>query len=289
MDESKLRYFVSAAKHKSFTAAAQEHHLVTSTISRQIAVLEEDLGTPLFYREAHSIELTPAGKRLYDAAPGYLRQFQLMNNNVQTLLTEKESRLAIGSGQLDFPLVTRLAQLYRALDPELEVQHIYNGYSYISRNMLNTDARLYVTTRAVADTLPQCEAISLGTHTWALAARRDSPFWNLSPERKALLWDQKVVRATDAMDPARLWLEQRNLRHRGFSQGGYFATYCSQILQGRVALMPEYLEPWLPRDLRMAQVFPAPLQVESMLIFNRERATPLETDFFQYIRDHYQP
>ena len=289
MDESKLRYFVSAATHKSFTAAAQEHHLVTSTISRQIAALEEELGTPLFYREAHSIELTPAGKRLYDAAPGYLRQFRLMNNNVQNLLTEKESRLAIGSGQLDFPLVTRLAELYRTLDPELEVQHIYNKHFFVSRNMLSTDARLYVTTRAVADTLPQCEAVSLGTHTWFLTARRDSPFWALSPEKKALLWDQKVVLPGDSMSPSRLWMEQRVLRHRGFSQGGFFATYCSQIMQGRVALMPEYLEPWLPRELQMSQVFPAPLQVESMLIFNRERATPLEIDFFQYIRDHFKP
>jgi len=289
MDESKLRYFVSAATHKSFTAAAQEHHLVTSTISRQIAALEEELGTPLFYREAHSIELTPAGKRLYDAAPGYLRQFRLMNNNVQNLLTEKESRLAIGSGQLDFPLVTRLAELYRTLDPELEVQHIYNPHSFVSRNMLSTDARLYVTTRAVADTLPQCEAVSLGTYTWFLAARRDSPFWALPPEKKALLWDQKVVQSSDPMNPARLWMEQRVLRHRGFSQGGFFATYCSQIMQGRVALIPEYLEPWLPRELQISQVFPAPLQVESMLIFNRERATPLEIDFFQYIRDHFKP
>ena len=68
--------------------------------------------------------------------------------------------------------------------------------------------------------------------------------------------------------------------------------YClvhNALPNSRIAILPEYMEPWLPRELRMAQIFPAPLQVESVLIFNRERATPLETDFFEYIRDHYKP
>ena len=37
MDESKLRYFISVVQNKSFEKAAQEHHVVRSTISRQIA------------------------------------------------------------------------------------------------------------------------------------------------------------------------------------------------------------------------------------------------------------
>ena len=43
MDESKLRYFISVVQNKSFEKAAQEHHVVRSTISRQIAALEEEI------------------------------------------------------------------------------------------------------------------------------------------------------------------------------------------------------------------------------------------------------
>jgi len=58
---------------------------------------------------------------------------------------------------------------------------------------------------------------------------------------------------------------------------------------GRVALMPEYLESWLPRDLRMEQVFPDPPKVESVLIFCRERSSPLEQQFFDFIKQQYEP
>lgn len=290
MDESKLRHFVSVVQHKSFASAAQEHHMVASTISRSVAALEEELGAPLFYRTPNSIELTLAGRRLYEASHGYLRQFSLIHQNALNLIHEKEHRLLVGGGPPHtFALITRLGNEYRKADPDVEISHVYNSNTFISSNMLHTDARLYITMRAVADTLPSCETVSLGVHRYAAVTHRDSPFWSLPPDRQAILWNQKVVMSTDSYDPIRPWLEQRVMAHRGHSTGRSYTSICAQAMQGRIAILPEYMEPWLPRELRMAQIFPAPLQVESVLIFNRERATPLETDFFEYIRDHYKP
>ena len=66
MDEIKLRYFISVAKWRNFAQAAMDQHVVPSTISRQIAALEEEFGTPLFTRTTHRVDLTEAGARLYD-------------------------------------------------------------------------------------------------------------------------------------------------------------------------------------------------------------------------------
>jgi DNA-binding transcriptional LysR family regulator len=56
-----LACFVAAARHQSFTRAAQELALTQGAVSRQVAVLEEFVGVPLFKRTQHGMVLTPAG------------------------------------------------------------------------------------------------------------------------------------------------------------------------------------------------------------------------------------
>jgi LysR family glycine cleavage system transcriptional activator len=60
-----LRGFEAAARHLSFTLAASELSLTQSSISRQIAALEAQLGRPLFERRTRALELTVIGERLY--------------------------------------------------------------------------------------------------------------------------------------------------------------------------------------------------------------------------------
>ena len=56
-----LACFESAARHQSYTRAAQELSLTQSAVSRQIIALEEQLGVQLFKRSRHGMVLTPAG------------------------------------------------------------------------------------------------------------------------------------------------------------------------------------------------------------------------------------
>jgi LysR family glycine cleavage system transcriptional activator len=56
-----LRAFESAARHLSFTAAADELGVTQAAVSQQVRQLEELLGTPLFKRLARGLALTDAG------------------------------------------------------------------------------------------------------------------------------------------------------------------------------------------------------------------------------------
>ena len=56
-----LLCFDAAARHRSLTRAAVELSLTQSAVSRQILALEEYLGTALFKRTRHGMELTPVG------------------------------------------------------------------------------------------------------------------------------------------------------------------------------------------------------------------------------------
>lgn len=59
-----LVVFEATARHLSFTRAAEELHLTQAAVSRQIGLLEQNLGVLLFNREKRAVNLTPEGRRL---------------------------------------------------------------------------------------------------------------------------------------------------------------------------------------------------------------------------------
>lgn len=56
-----IRYFLTISAHGGFTPAAAALFIAQPALSRQMALLEEELGFPLFIREARGVSLTPAG------------------------------------------------------------------------------------------------------------------------------------------------------------------------------------------------------------------------------------
>lgn len=59
-----LRLFVAVADELNITRAARREHMVLSAASKRITELEEMIGTPLLYRHARGVTLTPAGSSL---------------------------------------------------------------------------------------------------------------------------------------------------------------------------------------------------------------------------------
>jgi LysR family transcriptional regulator, glycine cleavage system transcriptional activator len=82
-----LKGFEAAARHLSFTNAAQELSLTQSAVSREIKTLEDQLGEPLFTRINRGLRLTDAGQVLYRAV-----------GEAFTLIDEATDRLAVSRG-----------------------------------------------------------------------------------------------------------------------------------------------------------------------------------------------
>lgn len=59
-----LRAFEAAARHEGFVGASEELHVTRGAISRQVKLLEDHLGAPLFLRTGKGVALTEAGRRL---------------------------------------------------------------------------------------------------------------------------------------------------------------------------------------------------------------------------------
>ena len=79
-----LQCFETAARHLSFTNAAQELHMTQSAISKQVAQLEEMLNIALFYRTPHRISLTPAGKTYYLEVLSILKHIEVSTTNLMS-------------------------------------------------------------------------------------------------------------------------------------------------------------------------------------------------------------
>ncbi len=69
-----LHAFEAAARHGSFTRAAEELQVTQSAVSRQVAVLEGFLRQRLFRRDRHGIRLTAEGRAYHaEISPAFLR------------------------------------------------------------------------------------------------------------------------------------------------------------------------------------------------------------------------
>jgi LysR family glycine cleavage system transcriptional activator len=68
--------FKAVADHGSFTRAARALNQTQSAVSHQIRRLEEELGTALFYRSAHVVQLTDPGTGLLSAIVDPLKQLE---------------------------------------------------------------------------------------------------------------------------------------------------------------------------------------------------------------------
>lgn len=60
-----IRAFEAAARHRSFTAAANELCVTVTAVSHQVKNLEEQIGRKLFDRTPREVRLTPVGEKLF--------------------------------------------------------------------------------------------------------------------------------------------------------------------------------------------------------------------------------
>ena len=96
MELSHLKYFMAAAEHRSFTAAAKAAFTTQSNISKNIAQLEAELETPLFIRLRNGVELTEAGKYLCRELSVLLPQIEHIFSNLPKTAGTHSQVLHIG-------------------------------------------------------------------------------------------------------------------------------------------------------------------------------------------------
>jgi DNA-binding transcriptional LysR family regulator len=123
MDLRQLEIIRAIADTGSFTAAGEKLHVSQSAISRQILLLEEELGEPVFHRIGRRIRITPAGESLLQLSH---RVFQDLQETVSGIGDKRESlrgtmRLVGGMTVCLYVFPALLAEV-RRVHPHLDVK-----------------------------------------------------------------------------------------------------------------------------------------------------------------------
>jgi DNA-binding transcriptional LysR family regulator len=120
---SNLECFVRAAEAASFSAAARRLGLSPAAVSRNVAMLEKNLGARLFQRSTRRLRLTEAGERLLAGIGGNLDALQTALAEVSTEQREPGGVLKLSVAPtfgLDYlmPLLPAFLARYPRIEPE---------------------------------------------------------------------------------------------------------------------------------------------------------------------------
>lgn len=92
----RLRAFVTMAEELHFTRAAARLYLAQQSLSKQIADLEGEIGTPLFERTSRKVELTAAGEAFLVAAREALARFDRGVEEARGIGRQRRAILRVG-------------------------------------------------------------------------------------------------------------------------------------------------------------------------------------------------
>lgn len=116
-----LRAFEAAARLHSLSKAAIELNVTHGAVSRQIKVLEDDLGLALFSKEGRGLKLTDAGSRLRDASADAFERLRIACAELKQQTADAPFVLACPGSLLARWFIPRLDRLNREL-PDLRLQ-----------------------------------------------------------------------------------------------------------------------------------------------------------------------
>jgi DNA-binding transcriptional LysR family regulator len=120
-----LTYFLAAAQHGSFSAAADSLLMSQPSLSEQIRRLEAELGVPLFMRAGRGVELTEAGRLLRPHAERTLAEAQSAAESVREVRDLTGGTVAFGTfGSAHHYLLARLVEDFRKRHPHVRVRAI---------------------------------------------------------------------------------------------------------------------------------------------------------------------
>lgn len=139
---SQLRCFVTVAQLENMTQAAELLHLSQSSLSKNIATLEEEVGTELFQRSGRRLTLNPAGERLLEYSNMALRELDYALEDMRLLSAGEESRIRIGTAGFSDRLTGCLAA-FKKISPQAEFELAGNIESLERLDISEYDMLIY--------------------------------------------------------------------------------------------------------------------------------------------------
>ena len=269
-----LLCFEAAARHESYTRAAQELALTQSAVSRQITALEEFLGVTLFRRTRHGVALTDRGAEY--ATQVAQRLHNLEQDTLDIMSPQSRSGTVHLAAVPTFAtrwLIPRLPQL-AAQHPEITIHLETRTRPFMFSDAI-FDASLYAGTVQQVANWAGTRSVRLMDEDVVPVC---SPHWlagqaALTPQALAQL---PLLQQTTRPDAWRLWFEAVAVSAPHALAGPRFELFSMTAAAAAcglgVALVPRLLiEPELQRGELVVACTQAPLSERAYYLITPER------------------
>lgn len=175
MELDRMRAFVAVADLLSFTRAAEQLHLSQSPLSRRIRSLEDELGTRLFDRTTRDVQLTPAGRVLYEQATALLDSY-LSAVEATRGAAEGTGSLSIGFGEAWHTVVPAVVRAFTERHPAVTLR-IHTGLTTTAHieQLLSRRIDVGVIPLPTGSRPQGLRTVDVGRHALLVAVSADDP------------------------------------------------------------------------------------------------------------------
>lgn len=139
-----LKVFEAAARHSSFTRAAEELFLTQPTVSMQIKQLTKSVGLPLFEQVGKRLFLTEAGRELFETCRQIFETIAQFEMTVADLKGLKQGQLRLAVITTAKYFVPRLLGPFCQLYPGIEISLQVTNHERLLERMVNNMDDLYI-------------------------------------------------------------------------------------------------------------------------------------------------
>lgn len=143
MFDFRLRVFYSAARHTSFSKAAEELFITQPAVSKHIQSLEQYFKTKLFLRQGNKVSLTPEGQTLYKYAGEIFLLYKKMQHDMDRLGNRNTGHIRLGASTTltQYVLPTLLNKFHHQY-PEISLEVLNENTDRVEIDLLHKEIDL---------------------------------------------------------------------------------------------------------------------------------------------------
>jgi LysR family transcriptional regulator, transcription activator of glutamate synthase operon len=190
MELRHLRYFEVVARQGHVTRAARELHIAQPSLSKQIQVLEAELGVVLFDRVGRRVELTEAGQLLLPYARRVLREVAEARTALQQWGSLEHGQVAIGAPPtVGAHVLPRALAAFHQRYPAIELRLLEMGAARLAALLEEGSIDLAV----ISVPLPGLVSAELFSEELVVAVGQDHPLTQQQAVRSAELAAEQFI------------------------------------------------------------------------------------------------
>ncbi|MFD1776302.1 LysR family transcriptional regulator [Paenibacillus rhizophilus] len=143
MELRQLQYFLKVAQKEHVTRAAEELHVAQSAVSRQIRLLEQELGVDLFMQKGRNLQLTPVGQLFCKRVESILKDLDRSVAEIHEFLDPERGEIRIGfPHSMGTHLIPAIVAEFRQHYPHVKFRFKQGTYPSLIKDVLSGEVDL---------------------------------------------------------------------------------------------------------------------------------------------------